>query len=243
MPEGDSVLQQAQKLQWMVGRTTTAELRVRDGMKIHGTVQRVWPYGKNLFMHIGDRILHTHLRMEGKWVIGKPNYKTRVLLRFDDVLLLGQELGFVRVFAPEEYPQVLERYGPDILGEWDPQEATRRILQQPDRPLGEALLDQWNVAGIGNEYRNEVMFLRGYHPLLTVAQADVPRTLDLTRRVMWQNRWEPRRVFTGNRRQPNYVFSRAGKPCRRCEQRIQKMELDRIVTWCPRCQPEILRSE
>ena len=120
------------------------------------------------------------------------------------------------------------------------------------------MLDQRNVAGIGNEYRAEVMFLIGLHPAVPVGRVGeekVAQALDLARRVMWENRLEPHRVFTGDRRpgMGTFVFGRAAKPCRRCGETIEQStlggrfaggdlvldagELERIIWWCPHCQP------
>ncbi|MDK8890204.1 DNA-formamidopyrimidine glycosylase family protein [Corynebacterium macclintockiae] len=281
MPEGDSVLQLSNRLQWMAGRTVRhTDIRVPrfatlnfDGEKVH----RVWPYGKHLFMHIGQRVIHTHLKMEGVWAIHRagqrwrrPGHTARIVLRFSpqhadgpEIEIVGHSLGFVRVFRFEDYPQVVAHLGPDILAEdWTVSgrdEAIARIMQRPDRSFGAALLDQKNVAGIGNEYRAEVMFLVGMHPKVTVGEAGeggVQKAIDLARRVMWDNRLEPHRVFTGDRRpgQGTWVFGRAGKACRRCGTAIQQAtlggrwaggdpevdaaELERIIWWCPQCQRE-----
>ena len=247
MPEGDSVLQLSERLQWITGRTVTkTDLRVPRYATESFTgeeIYEVWPYGKNLYMRIGERVLHTHLRMEGRWSRGGEwAHTARVVLGLGDVTIVGHELGLVRVFPYGDYPEHIKQFGPDILGDWDREEAARRLLQQPDRILGEALLDQSNVAGIGNEYRTEMMFLLGWKPTVTVGdvgEQGVLKALDLGRRVMWANRFEPRRVFTGNRRQPNFVFGRENQPCRRCGSRIEKAEMDRIVWWCPQCQREV----
>ncbi|WP_282939817.1 DNA-formamidopyrimidine glycosylase family protein [Corynebacterium auriscanis] len=279
MPEGDSVLQLSNRLQWMTGRTVTkTDIRVPQFSTVNldgQRVQRVWPYGKHLFMHIGETIVHTHLKMEGVWAIHKagtrwrkPGYTARIVLRFSpqheggtDIEIVGHELGFVRVFPAGEYSTVIRDLGPDIL---DPDwledglaECVERIMARPDRALGAALLDQSNVAGIGNEYRAEIMFLLGWHPAIPVAavgRVGVQRALELSRRVMWENRLEPVRIFTGDKRpgQGTYVFGRANKACRRCGHPIAKgslggrfaggdahldtNELERIIWWCPQCQ-------
>lgn len=279
MPEGDSVLQLSNRLQWMTGRTVThTDIRVPrfatvklDGQKVH----RVWPFGKHLFMHIGDTIVHTHLKMEGVWAIHKagsrwrkPGYTARIVLRFSpqhpggtDIEIVGHELGFVRLFPAEDYRKVISDLGPDILDPAWPEEGlaecVERIMARPERALGAALLDQSNVAGIGNEYRAEIMFLLGWHPAIPVSVVGidgVERALRLSRRVMWENRLEPVRIFTGDKRpgMGTYVFGRANKACRRCGHAIRKSslggkfaggdaaldfnELERIIWWCPHCQ-------
>lgn len=280
MPEGDSVLQLSNRMQWMTGRTVTrSDIRVPRFATADLTgrqVGRVWPYGKHLFMDLDGRILHTHLKMEGVWSIHtagtrwrKPGYTARVVLRFSpqhaggpEIEAVGHSLGFVRLVDAEKYPQVIEHLGPDILApDWSDatvgrSDALARILARPERSIGAALLDQRNVAGIGNEYRAEICFLGGVDPRRPVgtgpdAEHTAAHLLDLSRKVMWENRLEPRRLFTGDRRpgMGNYVFGRAAKACRRCGSPIQKSflggvdadgddgELERVIWWCPVCQP------
>lgn len=221
-------------------------------------VDRVWPYGKHLFMQFGDRILHTHLKMEGAWAVHrvgdrwrKPGHTARVVLQLADthpIEVVGHSLGLVRVFPTDHYHEQTAHLGPDVLGEDWPtggrEEARRRILAQPAATIGEALLEQRNLAGVGNEYRAEICFLCGIHPARRVADVDVDHVLDVTRRVMWANRDAPVRVTTGIRRagETTYVFGRHGRPCRRCRTPIRRAWLgpaaeERIIWWCPACQP------
>ncbi|CAB0856685.1 Fpg/Nei family DNA glycosylase [Corynebacterium diphtheriae] len=268
MPEGDSVFQLARRLSFMQGRTIThTSLRVPAyaTMRFDGrTITKVWPYGKHLFMHIGSEILHTHLKMEGTWAVHragdrwrKPGHTARVVLHLDDaphdpIEVVGHELGFVRVFPEHEYPQRIAHLGPDVLAEsWPTRgeaEARKRLLGQPERAIGLALLDQKVLAGVGNEYRAEICFICGIHPATRIKDVDVDRVLSVTRRLMWANRFSPIRVTTGIRRpgETSYVFGRNHKPCRRCGTLIRKStlvddpttELERIIWWCPLCQSE-----
>lgn len=280
MPEGDSVLQLSNRMQWMTGRTVTrSDIRVPRFATEDLTgrsVRRVWPYGKHLFIDVGGRVLHTHLKMEGVWSIHAAGarwrrsvHTARIVLRFTpqhpggpEIETVGHSLGFVRLFDIDEYPQVVGHLGPDILApDWASEggrdEALARVLTRPERSIGAALLDQRNVAGIGNEYRAEVCFLGGVDPRRPVGQGqDAASTaahlLDLSRTVMWENRLEPRRLFTGDRRpgMGNYVFGRAAKACRRCGTPVLKGflggvdaggddgELERVIWWCPVCQPQ-----
>ncbi len=288
MPEGDSVLQLAERLKWMPGREVLRSdfrvPRLATESLVEETVTAVWPYGKHLFMQFGDRIVHTHLKMEGVWAIHatgsqwrRPSYTARIVLRLSPqhpggppIEVVGHDLGFVRMFPSSFYDATIAHLGPDILDpNWSSEmwrdsgrsgrdESVRRILRRPERSLGAALLDQKNVAGIGNEYRAEVMFLLGLHPATPVGAAGaekVEHAVDLSRRVMWENRWEPHRVFTGDRRpgMTTYVFGRAAKSCRRCGEVVEQSslggrfaggdpdidsaELERIIWWCPNCQP------
>ncbi|MDO4927478.1 MAG: DNA-formamidopyrimidine glycosylase family protein [Corynebacterium sp.] len=262
MPEGDSIYQLSKRLQWMTGREITAtDIRVpRYATADFGgqTVQKVWPYGKHLFMRFEQEILQTHLKMEGSWAIyqtgqrwKKPGYLARVVLTMDQVQLVGFQLGMVRVYPAAEYSARIADLGPDVLGvQWSEigeVQAKANLLAQPTRAIGLALLDQRVLAGVGNEYRAEICFLLGIHPATPIAAVDVDATLDLTRRLMWDNRNSVLRVTTGIAKpgRTTYVFGRNHKPCRRCGTRIQKsslvgditQELERIIWWCPQCQP------
>lgn len=266
MPEGDSVYRLSHRMQFMVGREVlSTSIRVPnyavtsfDG----STVERIWPYGKHLFMDFGGTVLHTHLKMEGIWSVHrlgtrwrKPGYTARVVLTLSDaaepIEVVGHELGLVRVFPLEEYERRIAYLGPDVLGdEWESSgrdEARRRLLADLGRPIGLALLDQKLLAGVGNEYRAEICFLGGFHPATPVGNVDVDQVLDTTRRLMWANRLSPVRVITGIKKpgQTSFVFGRNHQPCRRCGTTIQKgtlvrnpeQELERIIWWCPNCQP------
>lgn len=219
--------------------------------------ERVWPYGKHLFMQFGPDILHTHLKMEGTWAIHragtrwrKPGHSARVVLQLADhprdIELVGHWLGLVEVFPASEYNERMSYLGPDILEpEWDAAEAQRRIEAQPSLEIGRALLDQKNVAGIGNEYRAEICFIAGIHPATRVRDVDVAAVLQIARRLIWANKDSPVRATTGIRRagETSYVFGRNNKPCRRCTTLIAKGflggdgDLERVIWWCPHCQP------
>lgn len=270
MPEGDSVYQLAHKLQFMVGRQVLASsIRVPryattsfDGL----TCIRVWPYGKNLFMQFDEKILHTHLRMEGSWAMhlvgdrwAHSGHTARVVLQLSaperpyPIELVGHQLGFVRVFPAAEYPRHIARFGPDVLGEdWEETgraAARSLLLKEPHRRIGIALLDQSIVAGVGNEYRAEICFLAGIHPAATVGSVDIDRVLDLARQLLWENRYSPLRVTTGVRRigESTFVYGREGKLCHHCGDTIamaalaepdRLAEQSRLIWWCPTCQPQ-----
>jgi len=267
MPEGDSVYQLSKRLQWMQGREVTAtSIRVPRYATVDFTgmtCERVWPYGKHLFMQFGapghqPQILHTHLKMEGTWSMyragarwKKPAHAARVVLSLSDapkadLELVGFWLGLVRVFSAREYQQEMGYLGPDLLDpDFDIDEAVRRIEAEPDREIGRALLDQHKLAGIGNEYRAEINFLAGTHPAELVRDVDVNKHVRLARHLMWANKDAPVRVTTGIKRagETSYVFGRNNKPCRRCGTLITKGflggegDLERVIWGCPRCQP------
>lgn len=274
MPEGDSVWRLSQRLQPLVGRTVehsqfrvpqlaTADLSGRQ-------IRRVWPHGKHLFWQVGDLVLHTHLRMEGTWRIhavgsrwSLPAHTARIVIRVSGgVELVGHDLGLIELWPAAEYENRTAWLGPDLLaddwltaGRWQPtgrDEAVRRVGADT-RSIGEALLDQRNLAGIGNEYRAEVCFLRGIHPAKPAREVDVEGVVDLSAKLMRANLESPVRTFTGDHRRGNttFVFGRANRPCLRCGTRIVKAALggatsvadpqagqERIIWWCPRCQAD-----
>jgi formamidopyrimidine-DNA glycosylase len=137
--------------------------------------------------------------------------------------------------------------GPDVLGaDWDAAEAVRRLLADPDRAIGAALLDQRVMAGPGNIYKCELCFLRGVDPWTPVGQVDDPAGMvDLLKRLMEANRGSGRQITTGDTRpgRSHWVAGRNGKPCRRCGTPIRKADqqagadADRVTWWCPTCQP------
>ncbi|WKD61679.1 Formamidopyrimidine-DNA glycosylase [Corynebacterium ciconiae DSM 44920] len=270
MPEGDSVFQLSRRLQFMTGRRVLGcSLRVPRWATTDvsgSTVAGVWPYGKYLFMDFGEQILQTHLKMEGTWRVGlkgdrwsTPGWKARVVLELEGapeyprpIEVVGFELGMVKVLPSADYAAAIAHLGPDVLGEnWDEQEACERIARRPERAIGAALLDQRNLAGVGNEYRAEICFLAGLHPATPVSEVDVAKVVRITRRLMWANRLATKRVSTGINRigETAYVFGRYARPCRRCGSRIEKDflggvdrggdegELERVIWFCPTCQP------
>ena len=212
MPEGDSVLQLSNRLQFMAGREVTGcSVRVPRYATVHldGMVcERVWPYGKHLFMQFDQTIVHTHLKMEGTWAIHyagdrwrKPGHTARIVLQLAnaprDIEVVGHQLGFVEIYPADQYHQRIAHLGPDILDpDWDREEALRRLNNRPQRAIGAALLDQKVVAGIGNEYRAEACFLAGVHPATPVSEVDTARILDISRRIMWANRTSPAVSYT-----------------------------------------------
>jgi endonuclease VIII len=259
MPEGDTVWLTARRLRAaLAGRTlTAAELRVPKHATADLTaraVREVVSRGKHLLIRIEpDLTLHTHLGMEGSWRIAPagtpwPGTRTavRVILGNDVAIATGHRLARVELVRRVDEDGIVGHLGPDLLGsDWDPDEAVRRLTTVPDRPIGEALLDQANLAGIGNLYRTELLFLRGVHPLTPVKGAgDLQRLVRLARQLLWTNRDHPEQATTGNLRRghQHWVYQRAGEPCRRCGTSIRRGELgpageERLTYWCPSCQP------
>ena len=134
--------------------------------------------GKHLLTRVdGGVTVHTHLRMDGSWRIrpagGYPprDHRVRLILANERWQAIGFQLGVVEVLATAREDRAVGHLGPDLLGpDWDADEAVRRLRAAPDRPAGEALMDQRNLAGIGNLYKAETLFLRGISPWRPVGE-------------------------------------------------------------------------
>ncbi len=258
MPEGDTVFRTAKQLHAaLAGRLLTgSDFRVPrfattdlTGRSVHETVSR----GKHLLTRVdGGLTVHTHLRMDGSWRIrpaGQPpprDHRVRLVLANADWQAIGYLLGVVEVVATATEDRIVGHLGPDLLGpDWDAAEAASRLRAVPGRPAGEALLDQRNLAGIGNLYKAEVLFLRGISPWQPVGTiADLDGLVELARRLLDANKDRPIQVTTGNpaRGAQTWVYGRAGQPCCRCGTAVRKGlqgpgTEDRITYWCPACQP------
>ncbi|MDQ4085454.1 MAG: hypothetical protein M3165_06500 [Actinomycetota bacterium] len=259
MPEGDTVWRTARRLhRALAGQTLTrTDFRVPRyaaldlaGETVHSVVAR----GKHLLHRVGaDTTVHTHLRMEGAWHLyrpasrwRRPAYQARVVLHTEPWVAVGFDLGAVDVVAREEESSLVGHLGPDLLGpDWDADEALRRLRAEPDRQVGEALLDQRNLAGLGNLYKSEVCFLTGVHPFRAVGQVDdLARLVARAQRLLEANKDRAEQTTTGDTRRGRrtWVYLRAGEPCRRCGTRIATAHQgatgeERQTFWCPRCQP------
>ncbi|MGN9765658.1 zinc finger domain-containing protein [Micromonospora sp. SD12] len=195
--------------------------------------------------------LHSHLRMDGAWRAyapgerwtARPAHLIRVVLRSARAVAVGYHLHDLALVPTAEEESLVGHLGPDLLGaDWDPAEAVRRLAAHPDATISEALLDQRNLAGVGNLYKCEVLFLRGVSPWTPVrAVPDLAGTVALARKLLAANRGRWTQSTTGSlhRGQTSYVYGRRAQPCRRCGTAIRKEELgERVTYWCPVCQPE-----
>ena len=144
-----------------------------------------------------------------------------------------------------EEAERLAYLGPDLLGaDWDADEAVRRIAVAPDAPIAVALAEQRNLAGLGNEYVNELCFLRGIRPTRPAGEVDLPPLVDLAQPGD-PRQSRPDRTHDDRQQPPRralWVYSRAASACRRCGTRIEhgrlgRNELElRNTWWCPSCQ-------
>jgi endonuclease-8 len=271
MPEGDVVWRAARQLHralagrvltrsdFRVPRFATADL---TGRTVTAAVSR----GKHLLIRTDDgRTVHSHLLMDGSWRIrpaGPPprDHRVRLVLGNDAWQAVGYLLAMVEVMPTRNEDRVVGHLGPDLLGpDWDIAEAVSRLRADPARPIGEALLDQRNLAGIGNVYKSEVLFLRGISPWRPAGDiSDLEELVNLARRLLDANKDRTGHITTGmtRRGEENWVYGRRGLACRRCGAPIRAAgtamrgaawpgaarpgagSQERVTYWCPRCQPD-----
>ncbi len=251
MPEGDTVFRTADKLRKALeGKTLTrCDVRVPRyaAVDLSGqVVDEVLSRGKHLFIRVGQASIHSHLKMDGAWVIGRvrvPAYKIRIVLGTADAVASGIDLGVLEVLERAHDMDAVAHLGPDLLGDWSAESAktaAANLMTDPSRPVAEALLDQRVMAGVGNVYANEMSFVFGLRPTTPVVELTDPfRVVTRAQQMLWLNRLRINRTTTGNTRpgQDVWVYGRAGLPCRRCGTRIETdKDGDRVTYWCPTCQ-------
>jgi endonuclease VIII len=250
MPEGDTVWHTAAMLrQHLAGQTLTrCDIRVPRFATVDLTgrvVDEVVSRGKHLFIRVGRASIHSHLKMDGSWRVGdrpvRVDHRARIVLEAGGIRAVGIDLGVLEILDRDTDQDVVAHLGPDLLGpDWDPDRAAANLAARPDRPIGEALLDQRVLAGIGNVYCNELCFVSGHAPTAPVGAVTDPRRLvSRARDMLWANRFRWNRCTTGDTRAGRqlWVYGRAGQPCRRCGTPIRYDDGgERVRYWCPSCQ-------
>lgn len=260
MPEGDIVWLTCRRLHQALAdrRLIRSEFRTPKLATVDlrgATVQNVISRGKHQLIRINDdRTVHTHLQMDGSWRVfgpgarwsGGPGNQIRAILAVDHAVAVGYRLPVLELIKTDHEDEVVGHLGPDLLGpDWDTERAVQRLIIEPDLSIGEALLDQRNLAGIGTVYRSEILYLQGIHPRTPVAAVtDLARLCERVRSLMLDNRNGFQQITTGDRRpgRTHWVYGRAGRPCRRCATMIESESFgpagqERLSYWCPHCQP------
>ncbi len=253
MPEGDTIAAARDRLIPLVGQELTAETphpRFADGAlrrALEGrTIAGVRARGKHLLIDLSDaRILHIHLRMTGlvsvtaegrRW--SRAPYRAWLVLRAAGrvgVLFDGPVLEYLTPAQARLHP-VLSRLGPDVLEEPELDRAVAAIARvRADRRIGDVLLDQRVLAGIGNVWKSEILHAERISPLRAVGElttADAERLVGTAHSGM-------SRVVVEHVERPREVYGREGRTCRRCGGRIVALvqgDEGRRTFWCPSCQ-------
>ncbi len=266
MPEGDTLFRTAAALRPFIqdrevlraeARTPGPAIRRVVGSTVTGVEAR----GKHLVVRFSNGLaLHTHLQMTGSWhryrpgePWRKPVHRARVMLEVPESVVVCFNAPVVELMderAVERHPG-MGTLGPDLLAPtFDAEEAVRR-LRAPARAemtLGEALLDQRALAGVGNIYKSEILFVERVNPWLKLREVDddlVNRLLGTAERLLrlnvepgrtWRATTEGSAAARGSRL---WVYGRPGRPCFRCGTRIATRlqgAQARRTYWCPRCQ-------
>ena len=261
MPEGDTVHRTADRLDAALRDAVVerAELRwpsVPDVDLSGSRTLEVVARGKHL-LHRFDTgaTLHTHLRMEGQWRVEHPGERTERVLRRHDLRAavltdtwsaFGLRLGMLDLVPTSRESDLVGHLGPDILGpDWDTAVAAARVTAS-ERFVGDTLLDQRVLAGVGTFWASEILFLERVLPWTPARDLDpervtamltrLHRLMDTARRTGWQ-------ASTGIQRsgEEAYVHARSGRPCRRCGDTVRvattgDVPRQRTMFSCPTCQ-------
>lgn len=266
MPEGDSIFNLATKLRPLVGREVVAfsarKMANSDAATLLGhKIVAVDARGKNLLIRFDDgRMLHIHLRMEGRVFFEKPRstfwkpITTEPDMRLavkGGPTIIGKTLPVLRLLSARQELRAddLSSLGPDLCREgWDEDEAIRRFRaaeKREDRELADALLIQRCAAGIGNVYKSEVCFLEKIAPTTPLSEVSDEKLRLILRhasKLLRANLKPGPRITrstlgTGNL----WVYNRKDKPCYKCGTPIQRFMQGplpgRSTYWCPECQP------
>ena len=278
MPEGDTIFRAARSLHRVLAghavtafETAYAHLdRVNVDTPLAGrTIDKCVSAGKHILIYFsGDLILRTHMRMNGSWHLYRHGERwwrgpqaMRIRIDTADWVAVAFDVPVAEFVSTRQLEtrggvgNPVAQLGPDLLGAtFDRDEAVRRILASAARPIAMTLLDQRIVAGIGNIYKSEVLFLSGVHPDTSSSAVPAPalaQMMDTARGLLKDNVVDGTsgRIQTyRNLRQLNpasdydeslWVYGRRGKPCRKCGTPIEmkKMGIDaRSTYWCPACQ-------
>jgi endonuclease-8 len=204
--------------------------------------------GKHLFIRFdNDLTLHSHLRMNGKWGVYERGRRwTRaarrawLIIRTDDhdVVQFDGPVLELMTDSRTSFDRLLAGLGTDIVADdFDESRFLQRLREDdPTRGIGEALLDQRNVAGIGNIWKSEGCFMAGIDPWRRTADVTDDEALAIVRATRPEMRHSAVHGF-GSR--PSQVYNRAGRPCPRCGTKILARgqgDDNRTTYWCPRCQ-------
>jgi endonuclease VIII len=257
VPEGDTILSIAGRLRSVLVDKPIDELATpqrrhaldRWPEKLAGArIHAIDTHGKHLFLRFDNRLtIHSHLRMSGRWRIferdfdsGRRSPAAWLVIRAQGHVVVqfnGPILNLIRD-SRLGYDPYLRRLGPDILAsELDWEAILPRLRSDdPTRPVGDALLDQRTLAGVGNLWKNESLYACRIDPwrrLSDTTDDELEEVVRCARDLML------REVRRGGRLSGGEVFEQGGRGCRRCGTRIRvrgQWDENRMTYWCPACQ-------
>ena len=276
MPEGDTIFRTARAL----GRALTGKpvsgfrstypllTRFHDDTPLTGqTVEQVESRGKWLLIYFsGGGTLATHMLMSGSWHIYRPGERwqqprmnMRIVLENSEYVAVGFRVPVAKMLKPDELARALRIPAPaiDVLSEvFDAVEVEGRLLAHSDEEIGDVLLHQEVMAGVGNVFKSEICFVAGIHPFCKVAALSLEQvraSIAVAQRLVAANVLEDSGdsivTYGGRKRRTTHeadptasqwVYGRNGAPCRRCGERVRRRIQGpdaRVTFWCARCQP------
>ncbi len=264
MAEGHAVIRWARALKALVNEPIReVHLPKRWGERaqtlIGQFVTEVKTHGKVLLLSLsGGETLLCHAMQYGSWQIGEPGMILRKDAKYVRLRLVTFEHEavfyhgpIIELLTPEELAREerLQSLGPDVMAEdFDREEAFRRLQLQPEEPIGDLVMNQRVMAGIGNIYKSEGLFLAHINPCRlakAVRREDMENYWNEIIPIMWEGTQHYGRTATLPVEMQeagllNWVYNRKGKPCLRCGTPIQKIwqgQLNRATFFCPVCQP------
>ncbi len=259
MPEGDTIHRAAANLRKVLNEQQIIEATGRRELLSEGalngcTVIGIEARGKHLMIYFDDnRVLHSHMGMTGSWHIyrlqdewQKPSSQAVVVLKTDRwcvVCFTPRQIELV-TFRQLSRDPYLQRLGPDILGPPISDGVTvARFRSQNPVAIGEAVMNQTVLSGIGNVYKSEILFCEGIHPLTLVGELSDQQLLKIRDRAVFLMRRnlenKPRRTRFRADEQSVWVYGRGKQDCLRCGEAVQVIRqghLARSTYFCPRCQ-------
>jgi len=276
MPEGDTIFRTARTLHRALATKTVTGFRsayalltqFNDNTPLVGqVVERVESRGKWVLMYFsGGSILATHMLMHGSWHIYRPGERwqrpgaeMRIVVETGDFVAVGFDVPLAEMHTANSlaHDRRIPPAASNLLGrDFDEDAAVERLRACGEMELGEALMRQKVLAGVGNVFKSEACFVSGLNPFRKVAsltREEVARVVSTAREQLSQNvledsgeqivtyrgRWR-RTTRQSEQSESLWVYARAGQPCRRCREpiRSRKQGVDaRVSYWCPRCQP------
>jgi endonuclease-8 len=263
MAEGHAVIRWARALEALVGEPLIAvRLPKRWGDRGQQLLGRhltaITTHGKHLLLHLSNNeTIHTHAMQYGSWQVGArgmPLRKAETYIRLRLITTIHEAVFFhgpvIELLSRDELMThgALTALGPDVMSQaFDREEATRRVRAADDRPIGDVVVDQRVMAGLGNIFKSEGLFLAGIdprRPARSVSRAELDRLWDMIIPIMWRGTERYGRTATTTPELIaanilHYVYRRQWRPCLRCATpitMIRQGDLERSTYFCSQCQ-------
>jgi len=257
MPEGDTIHRAANRIRPVLAGGVPQEILTPQARhradrwpeRLEGrAVESVDAHGKHLFLRFaGGETIHSHLRMTGSWGVYRSGERWRRAPRRAWLILRAEGSDVVQFDGPvlellsdsrARADPRLAGLGQDVIGpDFDARRFLARLREgDPTRPIGDAILDQRTLAGIGNLWKAESCFAAAVDPWRATAEVRDAEALEI---VAFAREQMAVSVREGLSARPRAVYRRGGRPCPRCGTPIRQRgqwENNRLTFWCPGCQ-------